>query len=305
MAALTRAARVGAWLLPAVLAGGAAPPSADIAPAADDAQRAYRTGRFEEARRLWTPPAEAGDAQAQLGLGVLYDVGQGVPRDPAVAYRWYRRAAEAGLAEAQFNVAVMHDTGDARPRDPGEAATWYARAAAHGNRRAQYNLAQLYEAGQGVPRNLDLAQVWYGEAAAELPAAANKLAALRKRGPGREAGRETGRETGRDWDRIEAPVPAAPAEGGKVERRGGPAGVELVWLAPAQPVPVRFFVQLWALDGGKPRETFSAYLDESATLVPLERVPGRYAWRVYAVDPDAKRYAAGPWRIFTVGPPEP
>lgn len=290
---MTPAARAGAWLLGAWLlsassAGGAPPP-------ADDAQRAYRTGRFEEARRLWEPRAEAGEAQAQLGLGVLYDVGQGVPRDPAVAYHWYRRAAQAGLAEAQFNVAVMHDTGDAVPRDPGEAAVWYARAAAHGNRRARYNLAQLYESGQGVPRNSDQAQVWYGLAAADLPAAADRLAALRRRGPGRDTGRGPGP--------IQAPVPAVPADGHTVERRASPAGVELVWLAPAQPVPVRFFVQLWALDDAGPREAFSAYLDESATLVPVERVPGRYAWRVYAVDRDARRYTASDWSRFTVGPP--
>ena len=91
---MTLAGRAGAWLLLAASVGGAAPPQAD------DAQRAYRAGRFEDARRLWAPRAEAGDAQAQLGLGVLHDVGQGVPRNPAVAYRWYRRAAEAGLAEA-------------------------------------------------------------------------------------------------------------------------------------------------------------------------------------------------------------
>ena len=121
---------------------------------------------------------------------------------------------------------------------------------------------------------------------------------------GEAAGRAAGRDAGRDVGRIEAPVPAEPADGRKVERRDDPAGVELVWLAPAQPVPVRFFVQLWALDDAGPREIHSAYLDASATLVTLEQVPGRYAWRVYAVDRDGKRYAPGPWNRFTVGPPE-
>lgn len=297
---MSLAARLGAWLLPwpllAASIGGAVPMPASP----DEAQDAYALGLFDQARRLWTPRAEAGDARAQVGLGVLYDLGQGVPRDPAMAYHWYRRAAEGGLAEAQFNVAVMHDTGETVPRDPGEAAIWYARAAAHGNRRAQYNLGQLYESGQGVPHNLDQAQVWYGMAAIGLPAAGNKLAALRKRGPGRDSGRGPGRAAGR----IEAPVPAEPADGRTVERRDGPAEVELVWLAPAQPVPVRFFVQLWALDDAGSREAHSAYVDASATLVPLEQVPGRYAWRVYAVDRDAKHYAAGPWSRFTVGPPE-
>ena len=105
--------RLGWGVLLAVLVGGAPAPAATP----DDAQRAYAAGRFEEARRLWEPRAEAGDAEAQFGLGLLFDIGQGVAQDPASAYRWYRRAAEAGMAEAQFNVAVMHDTGEGRPRD--------------------------------------------------------------------------------------------------------------------------------------------------------------------------------------------
>lgn len=286
---MTPAARAGAWLLLALAAG-----AASAAPAApDDAQRAYAAGRFEEARRLWMPRAEAGDAQAQLGLGVLYDVGQGVKRDVAAAYRWYRRAADAGLAEAQFNVAVMHDTGESVPRDAGMAALWYARAAAHGNRRAQYNLGQLYAAGQGVPRNLDQAEIWYGMAAADLSAAADKLAALRRSGPARGPIRA---------GEAEAPVPAgpaAPANGSSVGRRDGSATVELVWSAPAQPASVRFFVQLLLLDPAGPRETFATYVDETATLAPLETVPGRYAWRVYTVDRDANHYAPSAWNWFS------
>ena len=95
-----------------------------------DGQRAYDAGQFEEAHRAWAPLAEAGDPEAQAGLGLLYDLGSGAPKDPAMAYAWYRRAAEAGLARAQFNVAVMLDSGIVVARDPAQAATWYAKAAA-------------------------------------------------------------------------------------------------------------------------------------------------------------------------------
>ena len=84
----------------------------------------------------------------------------------------------------------------------------------------------------------------------------------------------------------------------------GTAGtVELVWISPAQPVPVRFFVQLLALDSIEPREVFAAYLDETATLATLDRVPGRYAWRVYAVGRSFRHYAASDWNQFQVRPP--
>ena len=144
-------------------------------------QSAYATGRFVEALRIWRPLAESGDPRAAFGLGLLYDLGEGVGQDAAAAYVWYRTAAEAGVVAAEFNIAVMCDSGVGTARNAAEAAVWYARAAAHGIARAEYNLAQLYAAGDGVPRNLDVAKAGYAAAAAHgLSAASSKLALLRE-----------------------------------------------------------------------------------------------------------------------------
>ncbi len=274
--------------------------------ASDDAQRAYAAGRYEEARRLWAPQAEAGDAQAQVGLAMLYDLGQGVKRDAASAFHWYLRAAEAGLPNAEFNVAVLCDAGDGVPRDAAAAALWYARAAAHGNQRAQYNLGLLYAAGDGVPRNPDQAEAYFRAAAADLPAAAAKLAAMQRGGGARlPAGAQ-------EATTLVPAQPVAPVDGNTVAvlgpaSDGGSGGtVELVWTAPAQAAAVRFFVQLMALDSADtspvPREVFATTLDETSVVAPLERVPGRYAWRVYSVGRDLKHYAASAWQRFEVGP---
>ena len=89
-----------------------------------------------------------------------------------------------------------------------------------------------------------------------------------------------------------------------VERaRGSPVEVELVWAAPSQPMPVRFFVQVVAVESGGWREVHADYVDESATLVRLEPVPARYAWRVHAVATEGQRYAVGGWSQFTVESP--
>ena len=147
----------------------------------DPGQSAYAAGRFIDALRIWRPRAEQGDARAAFGLGLLYDLGEGVGQDAAAAYGWYRRAAEAGYVLAEFNIAVMCDSGTGTARNPTEAALWYARAAAHGYARAEYDLAQLYQSGEGVPRNLDMAASWYAAAAAHgLSAAARKVASLRE-----------------------------------------------------------------------------------------------------------------------------
>ena len=168
-------------LVLAALAADAGPAAADTV---RDGERAYVHRHFEEARRIWTPLAEAGDAEAQVSLGLLFDLGQGVPEDPATAYKWYRRAAETGLAKAQFNVAVMEDSGVVGPRDAVAAARWYAKAAAQGHLRAQYNLAQLYASGDGVPRDIAEAKAWYRVAArGGLTAAADKLAEIERNAP--------------------------------------------------------------------------------------------------------------------------
>lgn len=46
------------------------------------------------------PLAEAGDAKAQWALGYLYRLGLGVPKDPARAKEWERRAARTVIGEA-------------------------------------------------------------------------------------------------------------------------------------------------------------------------------------------------------------
>ncbi len=280
-----------------LLAAGAAP----APPEPSEAQRAYADKRYDEARRLWEAQAEAGDITAQLGLGTLYDLGQSVARDPAIAYRWYRRAAVAGSPAAEFNVAAMCDTGDGVPRDTAEAALWYGRAAAHGHRRAQFNLGQLYAMGDGVPRNPDQAEAWFRAAAVDLPAAAERLIASRRAGSEARQRPPTPADAARP---LEAARPVTPVDGDVIPvLAGAPGTVELVWTSPAQPVPVRFFVQLMALDPVEPHEVFATYLDETATLAMLDRVPGRYAWRVYAVGRNLGRYAPSEWSQFQVLPP--
>jgi hypothetical protein len=249
-----------------------------------DGQRAYDAGRFEDALGIWGPLAASGEAQAQFGLGLLHELGQGVPLDTAAAYAWYRRAAELGLTAAAFNVAVMHDAGRGVPRDMTEAALWYARAAARGHPRAQFNLGQLYSAGEGVPRNPALAEAWYRAAAVSLPAAAARLPKQRA-------------SIAKDAALVAA-SPAVPANGATVAGRHETTTVELVWHAPASAAPVQYFVEVVALEQSGPRELFAGYRDTSAMLLNLK--PADYAWRVSVVGEETARYAVGDWSRFAV-----
>ncbi len=57
---------------------------------------AFMYGDFATALRELSPLAEQGDAPAQWMLGLANEDGRGVPRDDAVAAKWYRLAAVQG-----------------------------------------------------------------------------------------------------------------------------------------------------------------------------------------------------------------
>jgi TPR repeat protein len=104
--------------------------------------------------------AEAGDATAQNNLGLMYDNGNGVPKDYAEAVKWYRLAADQGLAAAQLRLGLMYDNGDGVPKDSAEAVKWYRLAADQGYATAQFALGAMYWMGKGVPEDLVQAHVW-------------------------------------------------------------------------------------------------------------------------------------------------
>ncbi len=80
-----------------LVAGGA------VAPAAADfyaGLRAYEARDYETARRHWTADANGGDIKAQFQLGRMHERGEGVPRDPVQAYKWYSLAHKGGNGDA-------------------------------------------------------------------------------------------------------------------------------------------------------------------------------------------------------------
>jgi len=147
--------------------------------------------------------AEAGDLQAQFALGVLYAIGQSVPKDPGKAMTWWRKAAEQGYAPAQERLGTEYLFGP--NADRGEAEIWLRRAAMQGNVHAQFwlgaayqqgrfgspnfaealkwlrfaankdnqdaqaCLGQMYEDGEGVAQDYRTAAKWYRKAAEHVP----------------------------------------------------------------------------------------------------------------------------------------
>jgi len=48
--------------------------------------------------------ADQGNLDAQIKMGVMYYLGEGVAKDPAQTALWYRKAADQGSADAQYRL---------------------------------------------------------------------------------------------------------------------------------------------------------------------------------------------------------
>ncbi|MEO7579171.1 MAG: tetratricopeptide repeat protein [Massilia sp.] len=128
---------------------------------------AYNARDYATALKEIAPLAQAGQADAQHLLGLMYYMGRGVARDYKLAMQWHRKAALQGKADAQYVVGAMYYTGNAVPQDHAQAAAWFRKAATQGHAEAQHALGLLYRYHQaGLPQDLVLAYMLFNLSAA-------------------------------------------------------------------------------------------------------------------------------------------
>jgi TPR repeat protein len=109
----------------------------------------YAKLEYQAAFRMLVPLADHGNAVAQEILGFMYSRGEGVSRDDARAFAWFKLAAEAGRPDAQFEVGKMYRNGAGTQPDADAALFWLRRAADQGKVEALEALAEQYW-GQGA-----------------------------------------------------------------------------------------------------------------------------------------------------------
>lgn len=127
----------------------------------DQAAAAFATGNYPQALQTLQPLAEQGDARSQYAMGVMYENGFGLSKDPKQAAAWYLKAAEQGNPDAQYNLGAMYEHGIGMAVDYPQAARWYRPAAEQGDIDALSNLGVLYQNGQGVTQDKVLAMALY------------------------------------------------------------------------------------------------------------------------------------------------
>ncbi len=131
----------------------------------DAGHDAFSVGDYETAHEIWQPLADAGDADSQFGMGMLYANGFGVAMDDTLALSYYGKAAEQGHGQALCNLGTMHANGWGVPQSDEEAFKFYAQAAELGITEAQSNLSSMYARGYGTEQDLVQAHMWMSIAA--------------------------------------------------------------------------------------------------------------------------------------------
>ena len=119
-----------------------------------------------EAAKWILKASAAHDPMAQYWTAEIFQHGDGVAPDASEALRWYEAAAGQGNRQAMHDLGVAYAEGLGTQKDYEESARWFAKAAALGLTNSQFNLAVLYERGEGVKQDLAEAYKWYAVAAA-------------------------------------------------------------------------------------------------------------------------------------------
>jgi TPR repeat protein len=128
---------------------------------------AYNSKNYAVALKEIRPLAQAGNADAEHLLGLMYYMGRGVPQDYKTALEWHRKAALKGKADAQYVVGAMYYTGNAVIQDHKQAVSWFRKAAEQGHGQAQQVLGLMYRYHMGgVPQDNVIAYMLWNLAAA-------------------------------------------------------------------------------------------------------------------------------------------
>jgi TPR repeat protein len=100
----------------------------------EEARDAMEANQFNEAMQLLRPAANAGNADAEELIGILYAMGLGVDRDDRRAFEWYLRSAMKGHAGAQSGIGWYYEVGRGLPEiDLVRAYMWYTLSAIGGD----------------------------------------------------------------------------------------------------------------------------------------------------------------------------
>ncbi|MFQ2906484.1 hypothetical protein ACK3YP_04560 [Aeromonas allosaccharophila] len=152
------------------------------------------TNNIQQALRWYEKAVNAGNSDAMNNLGVMHQLGDGVPQSFENARRLYEKSAHLDNARAMINLSEMYKLGHGVPQDNNKMMALLKRAASLGCANGMAMLGLAYENGEVVEKNLKLAREYYEKASNENHSGALvNLAHMYKDGAGCEKNIEKAR----------------------------------------------------------------------------------------------------------------
>lgn len=121
--------------------------------ALNDALNLYDVRHYAEALPALRKFAKKGKTEAMRTVGKMAYFGQGMRKDPGLAYDCFYKAAIELDLEAVYFVGRCLEEGCGVPADPAKAFEYYTAASVRGSVDAQLREALCHEDGIGVPAN--------------------------------------------------------------------------------------------------------------------------------------------------------
>ncbi|WP_171161562.1 tetratricopeptide repeat protein [Usitatibacter palustris] len=126
----------------------------------------------------WYDRAVSRSPWAKFRLAAIYTEGKGVPRNDALAFKYWRELAESNR-DARNNLGVMYASGRGVAKNEATAMALFLEAAKMGSYHAIGNLQPMYEADTGRPADAKDALAYYRKGAdVGVPSAQYKLGML-------------------------------------------------------------------------------------------------------------------------------
>jgi len=116
-----------------------------------EGKEAYKNKNWFQAILNLRPLAKTGNAEAMVLLGNMYNDGNGVKKDPAIAFKHYQQAATLKNSNAMLAVGAMYLNSSVVKKDFTKGIEWITKSANHDNQDAQFFLGFMYLKGLKKP----------------------------------------------------------------------------------------------------------------------------------------------------------
>jgi hypothetical protein len=111
--------------------------------------------------------ADAGAAEEQESVGLMYSRGKGIQQSDLQANAWFEKSADQGYASAQMSLAVAYLQGTGVPKDADKAYAWLRKAADQGDPTGEFLVGVAFQMGLSVSPDHTEAAKWFGKAIAD------------------------------------------------------------------------------------------------------------------------------------------